>query len=133
MGHFAKVRDGRVVRVIVAEPEFFNSFVDDSPGDWIQTSYNTMGGVHYDPITKLPSEDQSKALRKNYAGLGDIYNKDLDAFYAPSQYESWTLDTETCTWQPPIPWPNDANIYVYEWNERLYQSDNTKGWIKVTL
>ena len=63
MAHFAKVVDGKVTQVIVAEPEFFNTFVDSSPGEWIQTSYNTRGGVHYDPNTNTPSANQSKALR----------------------------------------------------------------------
>ena len=67
MAHYAKVKNGIVETVIVAEAEFFETFVDDSPGEWIQTSYNTRGGVHYDPATGEPSEDQSKALRKNYA------------------------------------------------------------------
>ncbi len=70
MAHFAKVSGGTVIQVIVAEPEFFNTFVDTSPGEWIQTSYNTRGGVHYNPNTNTPSEDQTKALRKNYAGIG---------------------------------------------------------------
>ena len=68
MAHFAKVVDGKVVNVIVAEPEFFTEFVDTSPGDWIQTSYNTHGGVHYDPVTGEP--DGKEALRKNYASIG---------------------------------------------------------------
>ena len=70
MAHYAKVKNGIVETVIVAEAEFFETFVDDSPGEWIQTSYNTRGGVHYDPETGEPSEDQSKALRKNYATYG---------------------------------------------------------------
>ena len=72
MAHYAKVVDGVVTQVIVAEADFFNTFVDDSPGEWVQTSYNTRLGVHYDPTTGDPSADQSKALRKNYAGV-DFY------------------------------------------------------------
>jgi hypothetical protein len=68
MAHFAKVNnDGLVTQVIVAEPEFFDAFQDAEPGSWIQTSYNTRGGVHYDPVTGEPSADQSRALRKNYS------------------------------------------------------------------
>ena len=67
MSHYAKVQNGYVTKVIVAEAEFFDTFVDDSPGEWIQTSYNTRSGVHYKPNSDEPSEDQSKALRKNYA------------------------------------------------------------------
>ena len=74
MAHYAKVLNGIVTKVIVAEEDFFNEFVDDSPGKWIQTSYNTRGGVHYKPNSNIPSDDQSKALRKNYAGSDWIYD-----------------------------------------------------------
>ena len=70
MAHYAKVLDGKVINVIVAEADFFKTFIDDTPGTWIQTSYNTRGGVHYEPNSHTPSSDQSKALRKNYAGIG---------------------------------------------------------------
>lgn len=115
MGHFAKVSNGVVQAVIVAEPEFFLTFVDDSPGEWIQTSYNTHGGVHYDPVTNEPSADQSKALRKNYAGIGFLYDKDLDAFILPKPYPSWILDVNTGYWNAPVPMPQDGN--AYQWNE----------------
>jgi hypothetical protein len=102
MGHFAKVADGKVVQVIVAEPEFFTTFVDSSPGNWIQTSYNTRGGIHYDPTTGEPSADQSKALRKNYAGIGYSYDPTLDAFIPPKPateiMANPVLDEDTCLW-----------------------------------
>ena len=88
MAHYAKVKQGKVVKVIVAEADFFDNFVDDSPGTWIQTSYNTRGGVHYEPNSNTPSEDQSKALRGNYAGPGYNYDKTLDAFYPAQPYNS---------------------------------------------
>ncbi len=119
MGHYAKVADGIVQRVIVAEAEFFETFVDDSPGRWIKTSYNTRGGVHYDPETGEPSADQSKALRKNYAGIGYSYDDLLDAFIPPKPYPSWILDEQTCLWEPPIPAPNDGNMY--KWDEASQQ------------
>ena len=74
MSHFAKVLDGKVVQVIVAEPEFFDTFIDNTPGQWIQTSYNTFAGVHYNIETNERSADQSKAFRKNYAGIGFTYD-----------------------------------------------------------
>ena len=80
MAHYAKVLDGIVVKVIVAEASFFDTFVDDSPGKWIQTSYNTKGGKHYRPDSM--EEDSGTPLRKNYAGIGDIYDEEKDAFYA---------------------------------------------------
>lgn len=121
MAHFAKVVDGKVTEIIVAEMEFFETFVDTSPGEWIQTSYNTKGGIHYDLETNLPSKDQSKALRKNYAGFGYLYDKDLDAFIPPKMYESWTLNKETCLWEPPVDYPTDDKLY--SWNEEQQKWD----------
>jgi hypothetical protein len=117
MGHFAKVSNGIVTRVIVAEADFFNNFVDDSPGRWIQTSYNTRGGVHYQPNTNEPSEDQSKALRKNYAGIGYTYDATRDAFIPPQPFNSWTLNEDTCLWDSPVAYPEDGKLY--KWNEEI--------------
>ena len=117
MGHFAKVSNGKVTRVIVAEADFFNNFVDDSPGQWIQTSYNTRGGAHYQPNTNEPSEDQSKALRKNYAGIGYTYDSTKDAFIPPQPFNSWTLNEDTCLWDSPVPYPEDGKLY--KWNEEI--------------
>lgn len=119
MAHYAKVHNGLVTQVIVAEAEFFNSFVDSSPGEWIQTSYNTRGGIHYQPNSNTPSIDQSKALRKNYAGFGYIYDSVRDAFIPPKPYASWTLDEETCLWNAPVARPNDQ----YRWNEESLSWD----------
>ena len=115
MAHFAKVVKGIVKRVIVAEQDFIDNYVDDTPGEWIQTSYNTTGGVHYDPITGEPSADQTKALRKNYAGKGFTYDKEKDAFYTPQPYPSWTLNETTCLWEPPVPEPDTGEPHT--WNE----------------
>ena len=117
MGHFAKVSNGIVTRVIVAEADFFNNFVDDSPGQWIQTSYNTRGGVHYQPNTNEPSEDQSKALRKNYAGIGYAYDTAKDAFIPPKPVNRWTLNENTCLWDSPVAYPTDGKLY--KWNEEI--------------
>jgi hypothetical protein len=99
MSHFAKVVDGIVVQVIVAEPEFFNTFVDTSPGTWVQTSYNTRGGIHYSPDTNTP--DGGIALRKNYAGIGYTYDSIRDAFIAPKPNDDWLLDENSCLWYDP--------------------------------
>lgn len=123
MTHFAKVLEGKVVQVIVAEPEFFNTFIDSSPGEWIQTSYNTRGGVHYKSDSNEPSDDQSKALRGNYAGIGFTYDHINDVFYAPQPYSSWTLNKTTWFWEPPVPYPADDKYYI--WNEE------TKNWVEI--
>ncbi len=112
MAHFAKVLNGHVVQVIVAEPEFFATFVDCSPGAWIQTSYNTRGGVHYGSNGQ---PDGGVALRGNYAGVGYVYDAAKDVFYAPQPYPSWTISAPTWIWQPPVPMPQDGNAYI--WNE----------------
>jgi len=123
MGHFAKVNNGKVEQVIVAEADFFNGFVDTSPGTWIQTSYNTRGGVHYDPVTGQPSADQSKALRGNYAGIGYHYDAASDVFYAPQPFPSWVLSPLTFLWEAPTPYPTDGK--VYQWDEP------TTAWVEV--
>jgi hypothetical protein len=125
MAHYAKVVDGIVKDVIVAEPEFFDTFVDNSPGEWIQTSFNTLGGVHYDPITNEPSSDQSKALRKNFAGIGYVYDIEQDAFYTQQPYASWILNQDTFCWEPPIERPTDENNYT--WNEDTTSWDQVDG------
>lgn len=104
MSHFAKVVDGKVVQVIVAEPEFFQTFVDTSPGEWIQTSYNTHGGQH----------PEGRPLRKNYAGIGYIYDRQRDAFIPPQPFASWTLNEQSCLWEPPTPYPTDGKQYVWD-------------------
>ena len=121
MSHFAKVNNGIVEQVIVAEPEFFDTFVDSSPGQWIQTSYNTRGGKHYNPETGELSADQSKALRKNYAGIGFKYDADRDAFIPAKPYNSWLLDEDTCWWNAPVAYPDDGGRYV--WNEETTSWD----------
>jgi len=107
MAHFAKVADGVVVQVIVAEPEFFDSFVDSSPGEWIQTSYNTHGGVHANGGTPL---------RKNYAGIGFTYDSQRDAFIPPKPFASWVLNEDTCLWDAPTQYPTDGKSY--QWDEQ---------------
>lgn len=112
MGHFAKVVDDIVQQVIVAEPDFFDVFIDQTPGDWIQTSYNTRGNVHYAPDTNEP--DGGEALRGNYAGIGYIYDRANDVFYPPKPFDSWTLSSQTWLWEAPVAYPDDGKIYVWD-------------------
>ena len=106
MSHYAKVVNGIVQQVIVAEAEFFQTFVDTSPGEWIQTSYNTYGGQH---------RNNGTPLRKNYAGIGFTYDRTKDAFIPPKPFPSWTLNEETCLWDAPTSMPSDGKFY--EWDE----------------
>ena len=96
MSHYAKVEDNLVTRVIVAEPEFFESFVDSSPGEWIQCSYNDN-------------------IRKNYPGIGYTHDQVRDAFIPPKPYTSWALNETTCRWEAPVEIPD--NDTEYTWNE----------------
>jgi hypothetical protein len=125
VGHYAKVFDGNVVNVIVAEAEFFDNFVDSSPGVWVQTSYNTRGGVYYTPNSNTPDADQTKALRKNFAGVGYAYNAEKDAFIPPKPYASWTLNETTCLWESPVPIPDPQKLY--NWDEV------TQSWVEIVL
>jgi hypothetical protein len=120
MAHFAKVVDGIVTQVIVAEPEFFDTFIDTSAGEWVQTSYNTYGGVHI--LGGTP-------LRKNFAGIGFTYDKSLDAFIPPKPYPSWVLNEESCLYEPPITKPenpDENNSYI--WNETEFNNSGN-GWV----
>ena len=112
MAHYAKVKDGIVTNVIVAEQDF----IDTQAGTWVQTSYNTYHGLHR--LGGTP-------LRKNYAGIGMLYDSTRDAFYAPQPYASWTLNETSCLWEPPVAYPNDDKDY--EWNE------DTTSWVEVEL
>ena len=112
MSHFAKVVDGKVTQVIVAEAEFFNTFIDTSPGAWLQTSYNTRGGVHFDQDGVA---DGGVALRGNYAGIGYVYDQANDVFYVSQPFPSWVLNNTTWTWEAPTPMPTDGKFY--QWDE----------------
>ena len=117
MSHFAKVVDGIVTEVIVAEQDFIDTLPDSSA--WVQTSYNTRGGKHYAPNTS--DEDGGVALRKNYAGVGYTYDTTRDAFIPEQPYPSWLLDEDACTWDSPVPYPSvspEENKY-YKWDESI--------------
>ena len=121
MSHFAKVDNGIVQKVIVAEQDFIDSYQDNEPGTWIQTSYNTRGNLHYGPDGEL---DGGEALRGNYAGIGYIYDEVNDVFYPPKPYNSWTISAETnWSWQAPVPMPDDGKQYV--WNEAM------TSWVEI--
>jgi hypothetical protein len=121
MGHFARMdKDGIVVQVIAIEKDVLDTGHWGDPNDWVQTSYNTRGGVHYAPNSRTP--DGGIALRKNYAGLGFTYDKIRDAFYAPQPYPSWALDEDTCQWKAPTPYPDDGKEYIWD--------EDTTSWVE---
>ena len=130
MAYYARVIEGQVVKVHVLTNEVITdndgieqeglgqAFLSNLHGytlnELVQCSYNTRGGVHYDPKTGKPSADQSKALRFNYAGVGYLYDETRDAFISPTPYPSWVLDEATCQWVAPIPMPEDGANYVWD-------------------
>ena len=113
MSHFAKVENGTVTQVIVIEQDVLNLGHWGDPAGWVQTSYNTHGGVHTNGGTPL---------RKNFAGIGYTYDSERDAFYAPQPFASWILDEDTCVWQAPVERPAEGN---YAWDE------DTVAWVAV--
>ncbi len=132
MGYFAKIDENNFVIGVhsVANQVFTINNIEDEKiaADflnnlhnvnyvWKQTSYNTHGNIHYQADNNTPSQDQSKAFRKNYAGIGYYYDSIRDAFIPPKPFESWTLDEFSCLWNPPIPYPNDSKLY--QWNEDI--------------
>ena len=120
MAHFAELDENdTVLRVIVVSDEnaidgevFCNNLLG---GSWKQTSYNTHGGVHNDPDTGIP--DDGVAFRKNYAGKGYVFDDTRDAFMIAQPYPSWTLDEDTCYWEPPVPKPLPKFGGYYKWDE----------------
>jgi hypothetical protein len=98
---FAKVKNGIVIEVMVADQEFIDSYVDSTPGNWLETR-------------------KDGSIRKNYAGIGFSYDSTRDAFIPPQPYPSWTLNEETCLWECPVAYPTDGNMYI--WNEE------TQAW-----
>ena len=126
MAHYAYLDENNTVTMVIVGKNEGEDGID-----WEQyygakrTSYNTRGGVHYDVLTGLPSDDQSKAFRKNFAGIGYTYNAIKDAFIPPKPFDSWVLDETTCLWVAPIPYPTDGQHY--RWNE------NDLNWELVQL
>jgi hypothetical protein len=127
MAHFAKLDENNVVVFVTVgrqEDDGLEAELTARTGDvYKQTSYNTRGGVHYDPETREPSEDQTKALRFNYAGLNFTYDEDRDAFIPPKPFESWLLDEDTCLWEAPVAYPEDGADYTWD--------EETQEWTAV--
>ena len=124
MAHFAKLGTGNIIeRVEVvsnniatteqAGVEFLQNLYKDISA-WKQTSYNTRGGEHIMGGTPF---------RKNYAGIGYIYNQTKDAFIPPKPFNSWILNETTCLWEAPVTYPDDGERYT--WNESTTTWDLT--------
>jgi hypothetical protein len=117
MSHFAQIDENNIVtRVLVIEQDVVDTGLFGEPSSFIQTSYNTQGGVH-----KLGGTP----LRKNYAGIGYTYDVGRDAFIPPKPFNSWVLNESTCLYDAPTPMPTDDKRYT--WNE------NTTSWVEITV
>ncbi len=121
MAHFAQLDENNIVtQVVVVNNDQEHRGQDFLANDlglggrWEKTSYNTRGGVYYDPSTNLPADDQSKAYRKNYAGIGYTYDEINDVFISPRPFESWIINEDTCLWDAPVPYPQDDNFYIWD-------------------
>ena len=127
MAYYAELENNIVTKVRTGASEdvvdLEKIYTEDFGKVHKRTSYNTRGGIHYDPETNEPSSDQSKAFRKNYAGIGYTYDETRDAFIPPQPYSSWTLNETTCLWDSPVAYPDDGNMY--KWNE------GTQKWNKI--
>ena len=122
MSHFAEIDNDNIVqRVIVAEQDFIDSSKVGDANSWVQTSYNTRGGIHYAPNSNTP--DGGVALRYNYAGKGYTYDSTRDAFIAPKPYPSWILNEDTCWWDAPTPMPDDGKRYAWD--------EPTTSWVEM--
>jgi len=111
MAHYAFIDENYIVTEVIVGKDESNFDWERHYGDirgqlCKRTSYNTIGGVHTSGGTPY---------RKNYAGIGYIYDPTLDAFYPPKPYNSWTLNTNSCLWEAPVAYPNDGKLYI--WNE----------------
>lgn len=113
MSHYAKVENGLVTQVIVAEEHFIQTGALGDPAAWVQTSYNTRGNEH----------PEGRPLRGNYAGIGYTYDATNDVFYAPQPFPSWTLNNSTWLWEAPTPYPDDGNMYTWD--------EETTSWVEV--
>lgn len=115
MAHYAFLDENNVVTMVIVGKDEGEDGIDweDFYGA-VRTSYNTAAGVYYNPETREPTPDQSKAFRKNYAGIGYTYDKVRDAFIPPKPADSWILNEDTCCWDPPIPYPTDGNQYYWD-------------------
>lgn len=110
MAHFAKIEDGVVINVLVAD----QAFIDTQEGTWVQTSYNTFGGSH---------TGGGVPLRKNYAGIGFAYDSSRDAFIPPKPFNSWVLNETTCQWDAPVGYPDDGKSYAWV--------EDTTNWVLI--
>jgi hypothetical protein len=117
--YYAKVVDGIVIDIIIADQAFIDGGYVGDPSQWYETTHNARGGVHYD---RNNNPDSAPVIRKNYAYIGGTYDANKDAFIDPQPFPSFTLNEETCTWVPPIPYPDESKQY--------YWDESVRNWVE---
>ena len=127
MAHWAEIDENNLVtRVTVGNnddsDEGYQWLIDNLGGRWVQSSFNTYGGVYYN-ADRTVADDQSKARRYNHAAIGYTYDEERDAFIPPQPFESWVLNEDSCLWDAPVPYPTDGADYVWD--------EETGAWIEV--
>lgn len=128
MTYYARVENSIVTEVMSVTPEQFTEYSLKATNElWVQTNYNTEGGIYYIPnvYPKVPDPDQSKALRANYAGIGYTYDDINDVFYRQQPYPSWSISAPTWLWEAPITCPDDGNLY--------YWDETTLSWVEQVI
>ena len=129
MSQFAQIDENNIVqRVLVIDQAEIDTGNWGDPTTWVQTSYNTHGGVYYTPNTSTPDPDQSKAFRKNFAGIGFMWlpnGPDGGGFASPSPYPSWVMNSFSYLWEAPVPMPEPNSPPYYAWDEA------TVSWVIV--
>lgn len=132
MAHYAFLDDNNIVTHVIPGIDEWEQIEGQSPEDWYgqfvgqrckRTSYNTHGGVYWNPSTGKQAKDQSKAFRKNYAGVGFEFREDIDGFVPPQPFASWVLDEGSGLWVSPVPYPDDSEVYVWD--------EDSLSWVEV--
>ena len=123
MAHYAFLDENNIVTEVIVGKEEGEDGIDweihygNFRGQVCKrTSYNTIAGIH--KTGGIP-------FRKNYAGVGYTYDADRDAFIPPKSFASWILNEDTCTWEPPIPMPNDNQLYAWD--------EDTLSWVHIEM
>lgn len=124
MAHFAELNPNNIVKQVIV---IDNRVLEDENGVEVEQLGIDYCKSLYGQNTNWKQTSYNERIRKRYAGIGSLYDENLDAFIPPQPYPSWTLDQETLDWNPPSPRPEleEGQLGFYEWDEK------TLSWIFV--
>ncbi len=118
MANFVELdKNNEVLRVVVVNDDYLK---DENGNEVEQLGINHMESV-YGTDTKWIQTSYNDNMRVRFGRVGYTYNETLDAFIPPKPYDSWVLNETTADWEPPIPKPEDDQIY--NWNEETQSWD----------